>query len=85
MVKFEYAVTDANGIHARPAGMLVNCAKRYRSQVLLSVDGREADAKRILSVMTLGARKGDKLVFAVSGEDEASAAEALEAFCRTHL
>lgn len=85
MVRFEYTVTDANGIHARPAGMLVNCAKSYRSQVKIRFGEKEADAKRILSVMSLGARKNGVLSFEVSGEDEEAAAEGIHEFCRAHL
>lgn len=85
MVRFEYTVTDENGIHARPAGMLVNCAKGYRSQVRIRFGEKEADAKRILSVMSLGARKDGVLAFEVCGEDEEAAAEGILGFCRAHL
>ena len=41
MIKFTYTVRDKNGIHARPAGALMNCAKKYVSDVTvtLSRDG----------------------------------------------
>ena len=84
MRRFTYTVRDKNGIHARPAGMIMSCAKKYASDVTvnLSRDGepdfRKADAKKLLSIMGLGARFGDVLEFFVSGEDENEAATEIE-------
>lgn len=38
MQKFSYVLTDAEGIHARPAGELVKQAKGYKSKVMISKD-----------------------------------------------
>lgn len=89
MVTFEYTVKDANGIHARPAGVLINCAKKYASDIKICkltdtqnpMCSTEADAKRLLSVMSLGAKHGDILKFTVNGNDEKEAAEALQKCC----
>ena len=35
MKQFQYTITDANGIHARPAGLLVKEAQRFASAVKL--------------------------------------------------
>ena len=55
MKEFTYSIEDKNGMHARPAGALANCAKRYTSSVKVFANGKEADAKRLLSLMSLGA------------------------------
>ncbi len=85
MVEFTYVITDEVGIHARPAGMLVKTASAYDSSVTLTVNGNTADAKRLLSIMKLGARKGQTAAFAIEGEDEEAAAEALKAFMQENL
>lgn len=33
MKEFEYTLTDPEGIHARPAGLLVKEAKKYESKI----------------------------------------------------
>ena len=85
MKQFSYQIEDPNGMHARPAGALATTAKRYLSDVRVSANGKEADAKRLLSLMSLGAAQGTTLLFSISGEDEALAARELEAFCRAQF
>lgn len=84
MRQFEFVVTDAEGLHARPAGMLVKRASGLRSSVKLEKcsDGKTADAKRLLTIMALCAKKGDILKVMVEGEDEEQAAADLEIFFR---
>lgn len=77
MISFEYTVTDENGIHARPAGVVVSEAKKYASAVTLSKGERTADAKRLFAVMSLGASKGDVLTVSTEGGDEKDAADGL--------
>lgn len=78
MQTFNYTVTDENGIHARPAGVIVGCAKNFSSAVNVTLGEKNADCKKLFSVMSLGAEKGDTLVVSVEGEDEKAAAEALK-------
>ena len=67
MQSFDYTLGCVGGLHARPAGAIVSAAKRFSSDILirkLSPDGaKEADAKRLISLMSLGARKGDTITF----------------------
>ena len=85
MKEFLYTVTDPNGIHARPAGRLATFAKQFHSTVKICWDGKEADAKRLLSVMSLGAIKGTVVRFVISGSDEEDAMVKLQNFCEMHL
>lgn len=78
MNEFEYTVRDPLGIHARPAGLLVNEAKKYRSSITLTAKGGTADAKRIFAVMGLAVKCGDKIKVSCEGGDEAEAAQALK-------
>lgn len=81
MITFMYTIKDEHGLHARPAGAIVNCAKGFSSDITVEKDGKVADAKKLLSVMSLAGKHGEQLKFTVSGEDEAAAAEQLERLC----
>ncbi|MDO4270951.1 MAG: HPr family phosphocarrier protein [Eubacteriales bacterium] len=81
----EYTITDALGIHARPAGMLVKEAAKFQSDIKIASPKKEVDAKRIMGVMSLGAKQGDLVKLTIAGGDEAEAAEALELFLKQNL
>ena len=85
MKEFSYTITDELGIHARPAGLLVKKAAEFQSSVKIRKGDKEADAKRILNLMGLAAKKGDAITFTIEGPDEKDAAEALENFLKEHL
>ena len=82
MKEFVYRIKDEHGMHARPAGKLATYAKQFDSEVRITCDGKEADAKRLLSLMSLGAVCGAELRFSITGNDEEAAMHALEGFCR---
>lgn len=85
MKEFTYTIEDPNGMHARPAGMLATFAKRFQSEIRIKAGAREADAKRLLSLMSLGATCGTCLTVSVSGEDEELAAKELESYFRDKM
>ena len=70
-------VTSRLGLHARAAANLVRVASRFKSKLTLHrPDGSaEADAKSILSILTLAASYGTRLKLVATGDD---APEALE-------
>lgn len=75
----KHTVMDPNGIHARPAGIIVTTAKKYESQIKLRHGDNSADCKRIFAVMGLSLKQGECFTIDISGEDEGEAAAALEA------
>jgi phosphotransferase system HPr (HPr) family protein len=64
-------------LHARPAADFVRTAMRFDASIRVGVDGRDADAKSLLSVLALGAKGGTPLRLRADGEDAASALDAL--------
>ncbi|SHO45277.1 HPr family phosphocarrier protein [Anaerocolumna xylanovorans] len=70
MKSFEYVIKEEVGIHARPAGLLVKEARKYASKIILHKDGQEADATKLLTVMGMGVKCGEKVKIEISGEDE---------------
>jgi len=85
MKEFEYVVTDPVGIHARPATLLTKLAGTFTSSITIGKGDREVSAKKIIAVMSLGAKAGEKIVIKAEGEDEEKAAEALESFLKENL
>ena len=74
MKEFKYVVTDPEGIHARPAGILVKAIAKKTSDIKIKKAGdtREVNAKSIMAVMSLGVKKGNEVITA-EGEDEEDA------------
>jgi phosphocarrier protein len=85
MKQFCFTVRDPNGIHARPAGALSAFVKGLGCEVRIRNGEKEADAKRLLSVMALGARCGTMLTVTVSGDEEEKVSHALQEFCEQQL
>lgn len=77
MKKFNYTIKDSEGIHARPAGILVKAAKEFSSSVKMMKGEKEADCKKIFGIMGLCVKCGDEVVIIIEGEDEERAAEAI--------
>lgn len=85
MKEFVYTIIDPEGIHARPAGVLVKEAAKYPCNVTIAKDGREVDAKRIMGVMSLGVKCGQEITMKTDGDEEEAAADALLAFLKENL
>lgn len=85
MKTITYVITDPLGIHARPAGLLVKAAAPFESKLTLSTAQKSADLKRIIAVMSLGAKQGDTLVISAEGADEEAALEAIGTFLKENL
>lgn len=85
MKEFKYVVTDPEGIHARPAGILVKQAAGYASSVKITKGDKTADAKRIFGVMGLAVKTGEEVTITVEGDDEDKAFTELEAFFKENL
>ena len=79
MIQFQYTITDPNGLHARPAGLLVKEAQKFSS------GEKSADLKRLFAVMGMGVKCGETVEVSVDGADETEAAQALEQFFRENF
>lgn len=62
-------ILNPAGFHARPAAVLVNCAKQFSSSVKLVKDGREANAKSVVGVMGLNVENQDTITVTADGPD----------------
>lgn len=80
MLETEIKIVNQLGLHARAAAQLVRLAGRFSSRIILKRADNNlfADAKSILSVLTLAAGKGTILILEVDGEDEHAAFEEIK-------
>lgn len=85
MKEFTYVIKDAQGIHARPAGLFVKEAAAFPCGITIAKDGKEVDAKRIFGVMGLGVKCGEEIVLKAEGEREEEAIEKLGTFLQENL
>ncbi len=71
-------VVDAAGIHARPASAIAEIASQFTvADICILSGGKSANAQSMASVLNLGARQGDELIVAASGEQAEQAVKAL--------
>jgi len=78
MIQQEFTIQNKVGLHARPAAVFVQTAVKFKSNIIVEKDGKEINAKSIISVLSLGAEKGSKIIIKIEGEDEQEAMKALK-------
>lgn len=85
MKTITYIITDPEGIHARPAGLLVKAAKKYASELKITKGEKTANMKTIFAIMGLGVKTGEEVTITAEGEDEEKAVTELESFFKENL
>lgn len=85
MKGFDYVIKDEVGIHARPAGALAKKAKEYKSEITIKKGEREANATKLIAIMGLSIKCGDKITVSINGEDEKRAEKELKEFFESNL
>ena len=75
----EVVITNASGLHARPATFFIQKANTYKSSIWVEKDDRKVNAKSLLGVLSLGIAKGMTVTLIADGQDEESALAGLAA------
>lgn len=70
-------VTNALGLHARPAGKICQTAQRFAAQIVLETQEAAVDAKSILDILTLAAPRGAWVRIRAQGPDAPAAGQAV--------
>lgn len=80
MKEVKTTVVNPNGIHARPASLFIQEAKKFQSKITVENlgTGKAKDAKSILGVMSLGMTKGTEIRIVAEGPDEEVAILAMQ-------
>jgi phosphocarrier protein HPr len=71
----EFTVVNKQGLHARPAAMLVKLCNTCASEVWIEKDDEQVNAKSIMGLMMLAAGHGSILRVTTEGPDEEDALE----------
>ncbi|MEY7999648.1 HPr family phosphocarrier protein [Clostridium sp. Mt-5] len=75
MVSKEVIVKSPTGLHARPATLLVKKASSFKSDLSIEFDGKKANIKSLIGVLSLGVTKNSTVKITASGDDESLAIE----------
>ena len=62
-------IGNPQGLHARPAAVLVNLAKQYQSQMSLLRGSDRANAKSVVAIMAMQVANGDSVTLEATGPD----------------
>ena len=73
----EVVITNASGLHARPATYFIQKANTYKASIWIERGDRRANAKSLLGVLSLGIGKDSEVKLIADGIDEADAIEGL--------
>ena len=85
MKEITYTIKDEQGIHARPAGLLVKEAKKFESECTITKDGKTKKLTQLMMLMSLGVKQGETVTVTAEGADEDTAIEGLKAFFEANL
>ena len=73
----EAVVSNAVGLHARPATFFIQKANEYESSIWVEVDESRVNAKSLLGVLSMGILQGTVIRLMADGPDEKEAIEGL--------
>jgi multiphosphoryl transfer protein len=85
--RVDFAFPLPGGLHARPAGLFHDAASRFRSGITFAnrTNGRTANARSVLAMVSTQTEHGDACTLRIEGEDEEVAAEGMEELIRDEL
>ena len=85
MKQLDIVIQNPTGLHARPAKVFVNAAKQFKSDIRVQHGQKKANAKSLISMLTLGVERDCGILIIVDGTDEDEALAALEAIIANGL
>ncbi|CAD83195.1 phosphocarrier protein HPr [Candidatus Blochmanniella floridana] len=80
MFQKEITITALNGLHTRPATQFVKEAKNFISEIVITSNGKQANAKSLFKLQTLGLSQGSVITISAQGSDEKKAVQYLIKF-----
>jgi phosphocarrier protein FPr len=70
-------IPNPTGLHARPAAVLANVAKKFKADIRVQKGDQQANAKSVVAIMGLEIGYGDKVTLVTKGDDAEAAVETL--------
>ena len=74
----QVVITNASGLHVRPATFFIQKANCYKCSIWVEKDDRKVNAKSLLGVLSLGIAKGMTITLIADGADEVEALNGIE-------
>ena len=65
------------GLHARAAAKVVSTANEFESTIILTKDGKNADARSIMKILMLSASQGSSINVEIDGADQNDAMKSI--------
>ena len=79
MYKKDVEITAESGLHTRPAAQFVKEAKTFDATITVTSAGKDASAKSLFKLQTLGLTKGTVVTISAEGAQEKEAVDHLVA------
>ena len=70
-------IPNPAGLHARPAALLANAAKKFRADIRLQRGEQRANAKSVVAILGMEVGRGDRVVVVAQGSDAQDAIRVL--------
>ena len=77
MISRDVVITNASGLHARPATFFIQKANSYQCSIWVEKEDRRVNAKSLLGVLSLGIAKGMSITLIADGQGEEDALNGL--------
>jgi phosphocarrier protein len=76
-MELQLKIKNAEGLHARPAGILAKKASEFQSNIQISVNNQTKSAKSIMALMSLSLKKDQEFKLILDGPDAEQASIAI--------
>ena len=71
-------ISFEDGLHTRPASLLVKACKAFSSTIFIENNGIKVSAKDLMKLMSADIDRGDVITLIVEGDDEVVAMQTLK-------
>ena len=78
MITKKLTIQNKLGLHARAAAKVVSTANEFESTIIITKDGKNADARSIMRLLMLSASQGSRISVEVDGADQKDAMKSIE-------
>lgn len=83
MMEKTFKITAPEGLHARPAALLVSAATPFIADITMHFKEKTVNLKSIMGVMAQGVTPGSTIVISAQGSDEEAALQAIGEVIKT--
>ncbi len=80
MIKETIMITDGEGLHLRPAGLLSKLTRKFSCETTIIFKGAEINAKKMMAILSAAITPNSQIDFVCDGEDETDAMAEVKAF-----